>query len=77
MLSPSVFRFETDEGEFRSEQGRVKHGPEGENINEITGEYSWISPEGQLVSFTYKGVLYKSFVRKMGLVKYQSQSAVI
>merc|ERR1712183_1145571 len=47
------FTFETDDGEFRSEQGRVKN-VGGENVNEITGEYSWTSPEGELVSFTYK-----------------------
>merc|ERR1711997_296144 len=33
-------------------QGRVKD-VGGENVNEITGEYSWTSPEGELVSFTY------------------------
>ena len=43
------FRFETDTGEFRREQGRVKNG----NTNEISGEYSWTSPEGEEVSFTY------------------------
>merc|ERR1711981_475947 len=42
------FEFETDE-EFRREEGRVKNG----NTNEISGEYSWTSPEGELVSFTY------------------------
>ena len=47
------FRFETDDGEFRQEQGRVKN-VGGDNVNEITGEYSWTSPEGELVSFTYK-----------------------
>ena len=45
--------FETDDGEFRQEQGRVKS-VGGDNVNEITGEYSWTSPEGELVSFTYK-----------------------
>ena len=47
------FEFETDDGEFRSEQGRIKH-IGGEDANEITGEFSWVSPEGELVSFTYK-----------------------
>merc|ERR1739838_376566 len=43
------FEFETDTGEYRREEGRVKNG----NTNEISGEYSWTSPEGELVSFTY------------------------
>merc|ERR1712029_513514 len=38
------FEFETDTGEFRSEIG---------SPNEESGEYSWTSPEGELVSFTY------------------------
>ena len=48
-----LFRFETDDGEFRHEEGRVKN-VGGENANEIIGEFSWTSPEGELVSFTYK-----------------------
>ena len=52
LLILNFCRFETDDGEFRTEQGRVKN-VGGENVNEITGEYSWTSPEGELVSFTY------------------------
>ena len=38
-------RFETDEGEFRHEEGTQ---------NGKIGEFSWTSPEGELVSFTYQ-----------------------
>merc|ERR1712038_1744062 len=48
------FTFETEDGEFRREQGRAKSVGGGETANEISGEFSWISPEGELVSFTYK-----------------------
>jgi hypothetical protein len=47
------YRFETEDGEFRREQGRVKN-VGGQDANEIQGEFSWTSPEGELVSFTYK-----------------------
>ena len=47
---PSTNRFETDDGsEYRREEGRVN----GAGANEISGEYSWTSPEGEVVSFTY------------------------
>ena len=38
-------RFETEDGEFRHEEG---------SDNGKIGEFSWTSPEGELVSFTYK-----------------------
>merc|ERR1712086_117307 len=44
------FEFETEDGsEYRREEGRVN----ANGANEISGEYSWTSPEGELVSFTY------------------------
>jgi len=39
------FEFETEDGEFRHEEG---------SDNGKIGEFSWTSPEGELVSFTYK-----------------------
>ena len=47
------FEFEDDDGSFRREIGSVKN-LGAEDANEITGEVSWISPEGETISFTYQ-----------------------
>ena len=46
------YRFQTDDGSSRRETGSVKS-LGNEEANSITGEYSWTSPEGELVSFSY------------------------
>ena len=47
-----ISRFQTDDGSSRQETGSVKQ-VGGEEANSISGQYSWTSPEGELVSFTY------------------------
>jgi hypothetical protein len=52
-IDPSAIRrFQTDDGSSRQETGSVKQ-LGNEEANSITGEYSWTSPEGELISFSY------------------------
>ncbi len=53
MLLFFVIRLESPDGSFRQESGQQVPVGGGETVNEISGEVSWISPEGELVSFTY------------------------
>ncbi|XP_059089983.1 larval cuticle protein LCP-17-like [Tigriopus californicus] len=46
------FQYQTDDGVNRQEQGQtIQNG--AEDINEITGQVSWTSPEGELVTLNY------------------------
>jgi len=47
------FQFATDDGVFRQETGNQKSLGGAEQASEITGEVSWTSPEGEVISFTY------------------------
>ena len=46
------FRFQTDDGSSRQETGSVKQ-LGTEEANSITGQYSYTSPEGEVISFSY------------------------
>ncbi len=47
-------RVDGNDGSFRQESGtQVPAGRDGESFNEISGEVSYISPEGELISYTY------------------------
>ncbi len=54
IFSP-LFRLDSPDGTFRQETGtQVATGTRSdETVNEIRGEVSWVSPEGQLISYTY------------------------
>jgi hypothetical protein len=49
-----VISFETDDGVYRNEQGTIKNLGSDQAANEVTGEVSWTSPEGEFITFTYK-----------------------
>ncbi len=53
MLMLLLFRFQTSDGVTREESGTQKQNGGAEPANEITGQVSWTSPEGELITLNY------------------------